>query len=220
MKIQIIGSESAFDGLNTSFFFKDDADRGVLVDCGFTVYPEINRLGILQNVNVILISHLHSDHVGSLATTLMARKKAGHPIKVGGADISQFIKVVENRVDAYEVLPADDPLNIKTITTDHISGIMQNQALYIADKILYSGDVKDSLLDTDYAKDAKIILHEVALNTPIAHVKLEELAKADPAIKAKTWLIHIPVQEREEITRLATEYGFAGVCYNGQEIEI
>ena len=43
MKIKIIGSDSAFEGSNVSLFFNDTQGRGILVDCGFTVFPELTK---------------------------------------------------------------------------------------------------------------------------------------------------------------------------------
>lgn len=220
MKIKIIGADSAFDGLNTSFFFRDDLNRGVLVDCGFTVYPELNRLGMLNDIDVVLISHLHADHTGSICTLAVKRRLQGQKIIVGGTDVSGLFR--EQGVFPNDFIPLypDDPLNIKTIQTKHIPEYGSNNTLFIADTILYSGDTNESVLDSEYASKAKIIIHETCLHTPVAHTTLENLGKSSPEIKAKTWLIHIPVKERDEIEKLAHQMGFAGVCYNGQEIEI
>ncbi|MDR1697236.1 MAG: MBL fold metallo-hydrolase [Rickettsiales bacterium] len=219
MKIQIIGADSAFDGLNTSFFVRDDAGRGILVDCGFTVYPELNRRGMLGDIDIVLISQTHADHSGSLTTLCAKRKKMGAPVALGGADVAPLFQIVEGRTDMFTPL-TDDLLKVEYLETEHISGVMKNKAMLIADTIFYSGDTRESLLDTEFARGAKIIIHETSLDTPVAHVPLAELARAPADIRAKTWLIHIPTNERDEITRLAAEYGFAGVCQNGQEIEI
>lgn len=220
MKIQIIGADSAFDGLNTSFFFRDDLNRGVLVDCGFTVYPELNRRGMINDIDVVLISHLHADHTGSLCTLAVKRRLQGQKIIVGGTDVSGLFHEQGVLPDDFIPLPTDDPLNIKTIQTKHIPKYGTNNALFIANTILYSGDTNESVLNSEYARKTKIIIHEACLNTPSAHTTLENLNKEAPEVKAKTWLIHIPIQERTEIEKMAQEIGFAGVCYNGQELEI
>ena len=222
MKIQIIGADSAFDGLNTSFFFRDNLGRGILVDCGFTVFPELNRRGMLGDVDIVLVSHPHGDHTGSL-TKLAAYQHFvfGKKLISGGHEwLPDLFRIQGILPEHYNSLPADDPLNLKIIPNKHIAAHGHNNALFIADTIFYSGDTNENLLDTDYARDSKIIFHEVALNSPAAHVRLADLATAAPEVKTKTWLIHIPTHERAEIERLAAEYGFAGVCYNGQEIEV
>ena len=222
MKLEIIGADSAFNGLNTSFFFRDDANRGVLVDCGFTVFPELIRRDMAKDVDVVLISHMHADHTGSLCTLgVWMRTRQGRKIIVGGGmDIGELFRVQGVLPDDFIALPADDALNVKTIKTGHIPAYGYNNALFIADRILYSGDTNESVLDTEYARTAQIIIHETALSTPAVHTALELLNQAAPDIKAKTWLTHIPTSERPEIERLAAEMGFAGVCQNGQMIQV
>ena len=223
MKIKIIGADAAFDGLNTSLFFTDDSGRGVLVDCGFTVFPELTRSGLREKVDVVLISHLHADHTGSLCTlaiwSLLARKKK---IFIGGTDMAELFAIQGIHPDDYIPLAADDPLNIKTMRTGHIPGFGYNNALFIADAILYSGDSNESVLGSDYARSAKVIFHETTNrdSAAYAHAHLDVLNKAAPEVKAKTWLVHIEESGRAEIEAAAAGMGFAGVCCNGQEIEI
>ncbi|MCL2749264.1 MAG: MBL fold metallo-hydrolase [Alphaproteobacteria bacterium] len=223
MKIQIIGSDFAFGGMNTSFFFRDDSNRGVLVDCGFTVFPELLRRDMTGDIDVVLVSHPHPDHTGSLCTLAIFTKLYRNKIlMIGGYDVAGIFKETGIRqLEDYVPLPPDDPISPKMIQTKHIAGHGHNDALFIADTILYSGDTNESVLDTDYARNAKIIFHEAThIQTPQAHTTFDKLNSAAPEIKAKTWLVHIPLTERAELEKLAAEYGFAGVCYNGQEIEI
>lgn len=221
MKIEIIGADSAFVGLNSSFFFRDSLGRGVLVDCGFTVYPELVKRKLVNDIDIVLVSHMHADHTGSL--TLFAaycRIVKKQKLIIGGADVSELFKVQGVLPDDFIPLPKDDPINLKTFITSHIKEYGHNTAMFIDNKILYSGDTNESVLNTEFAEKAQIIIHESTLSTPAAHATLDLLNKADPEIKAKTWLTHIPTHERSELTKLAIEMGFAGVCENGQTIEL
>ena len=71
--LKFIGTGSAFNTelLNTSAYIKNN-DTLLLIDCGETVFSQIKKLNLLEGVkNVyIAITHLHSDHVGSLATLI------------------------------------------------------------------------------------------------------------------------------------------------------
>ena len=55
---------------NTSAFWKDVTGRHmILIDCGCTVFSRIEKLKLLNGVEdlSILITHTHSDHIGSLS---------------------------------------------------------------------------------------------------------------------------------------------------------
>ena len=58
---------------NTSAYWKDISGRTmILIDCGGTVFRKIDQLNLLRDVEnlVILITHAHSDHIGSLSDLL------------------------------------------------------------------------------------------------------------------------------------------------------
>ena len=82
--LKFIGIGSAFNSKlgNTSAYIKDN-DNLLLIDCGEDVFEKILEMNLLDNVNKvnILITHFHSDHVGSLSSlifycTLILKKKA------------------------------------------------------------------------------------------------------------------------------------------------
>jgi len=50
---------------NTSFLVRG-VDRTLLVDCGFTVPPELIKLKRLNEITDIVLTHIHADHIGGL----------------------------------------------------------------------------------------------------------------------------------------------------------
>lgn len=60
---------------NTSAYIKKDK-KMILIDCGETVARKIIKDKVLDDIEelYILISHTHSDHVGSLGTLLFYSK--------------------------------------------------------------------------------------------------------------------------------------------------
>lgn len=70
-KLKFIGGGGAFSikRVNNSAYYKYD-DKIILFDCGETVFHQILVLNILVNVKHIdiIITHFHSDHVGSLGS--------------------------------------------------------------------------------------------------------------------------------------------------------
>ena len=82
--LKFLGIGSAFNTKlgNTSAYIKA-TDSLLLIDCGEDVFKKILELNLLDNINNIniLITHLHSDHAGSLGSlifycSLILKKKA------------------------------------------------------------------------------------------------------------------------------------------------
>lgn len=73
MVIDFLGIGSAWnvEQDNTSAYIKKD-NKMILIDCGETIARKIIKENILEDIDelYILISHTHSDHVGSLGTLL------------------------------------------------------------------------------------------------------------------------------------------------------
>ena len=77
MKLNFLGIGSAWNinEDNTSAYIKKD-DKMILIDCGESIARKIIANDILSGIKelYILISHTHSDHVGSLGTLLFYSK--------------------------------------------------------------------------------------------------------------------------------------------------
>ena len=69
-----LGSGAAFypEAGNTSAYFLADKHL-YLIDCGETVFSELMKRGIFQDISAVtaVISHLHSDHCGSLSSLII-----------------------------------------------------------------------------------------------------------------------------------------------------
>ena len=77
MKIDFLGIGSAWNinEDNTSAYIKKDS-RMILIDCGESIARKIIKEDLLFDINelYILISHTHSDHIGSIGTLLFYSK--------------------------------------------------------------------------------------------------------------------------------------------------
>ena len=74
MKLNFLGRGSAFNPKegNTSAYFIENNEL-FLIDCGETVFTKLIQKDLLNNINNInvLITHTHSDHIGSLGSLVM-----------------------------------------------------------------------------------------------------------------------------------------------------
>ena len=90
MHLTIIGCGDAFGtgGRLQSAYLLDLGDRKVLLDCGATTQIGFNRIGFNANeIDTVLISHLHGDHFAGLIWMLLSalyvtKRKA--PLKIVG----------------------------------------------------------------------------------------------------------------------------------------
>ncbi|MDR1476931.1 MAG: MBL fold metallo-hydrolase [Rickettsiales bacterium] len=227
MRIEILGTGGGNTpelGNSSFLVWNDDMTEAVLMDCGYMTYPRLkeleNRTGrkrdVIKAIKTVAISHLHSDHAGSLGALIAhCRYLIKTKIRVAGVDLSEYLKLTDSR--ASECVTGIDG-RIKAIPTTH--DLMPSCALYF-DGLLYSGDSDKPLLALPEAKEAKVIIHEGRMDDIPSHTNIEDLAKSATAeIRAKTWIIHFSTNMAEAISARAKRLGFAGVCCQGQIIEV
>ncbi|GIV43204.1 MAG: hypothetical protein KatS3mg035_0327 [Bacteroidia bacterium] len=71
MNIKFLGTGGAFDvPYGNSAAIVECNEKKILVDCGHTVFPKLIQLNLIHEIDYILITHLHDDHVGSLSTLI------------------------------------------------------------------------------------------------------------------------------------------------------
>ena len=209
MKLEVLGTNSAFakKGVNNSFVLWRDDGRGILLDCGYSVFQHLLDQGYADKRDTILLSHQHQDHAGSAVTLVEYRNNMlGCKTAIGGA-WGNLLQNADGVCAEQMTIPMD--IAVETFIVPHAKG-MECVALYVADKVLYSGDTAVSVLDSEQAQKAKLIIHDVSLNGG-AIVKIDALAGAAPEIKAKTYVSHYRPQDYEELCIRAQKAGLAGV---------
>ena len=200
-ELKFIGTGGAFskNHINNSAYYQMD-DKLVLFDCGETVFHELLNLEII-NESIkkidIIITHFHSDHVGSLGSLVFyCRYKqikdvnVIFPIKelpysllrIYGIGEMLFKVKTPNEVNdyylqEYEQLHGDVNENGEIIAMPSYGYHFINNE----DNFFYSGDtciINDIILKKFKNKEIDIIYHEVTNDGYKAHVQLEELKNA------------------------------------------
>lgn len=99
---------------NSSAFFYDDDNNFYLIDCGFDVFNKIIQFDLFKDVKnvTVFITHLHDDHIGSLATLLFYTHfvlNIETNIKFSNFDLARYIKLQGAlRFCKLDILRADD----------------------------------------------------------------------------------------------------------------
>jgi len=155
MQIKFIGTGGAFDfSKGNASAIVEVAGHTILVDCGFTTLSALAKHDIINNIDYILVTHLHGDHVGSLPTLLAyfehrlqrTPPKIIVPNKAFQHDLTTFLNLTQELKRA-EFLPIEQFPNIGFVDTtgSHVPE-MPTFGYYFTENdhlIYYSGDTGD-----------------------------------------------------------------------------
>ncbi|MFC6997473.1 MBL fold metallo-hydrolase [Rufibacter roseus] len=155
MKITFLGTGGAFDiDYGNSAAMVQFKGNTILLDCGFTVYPTLRHHNLTQSIKYILLTHLHNDHTGSLANTLLhcyfynnnCRPVILYPDDDFREEVYEFLRLQLQKPDKYvDFVPLSELPGITAVDTygQHAEN-MQTYAYIFEEngqRIAYSGDL-------------------------------------------------------------------------------
>ncbi|QIW88724.1 metal-dependent hydrolase [Bacillus phage P59] len=213
IKLKMIGTGSAFAKkfYNNSALITTEQGYKLLIDCGHSVPKGLHEQGMsLEDVDGILVTHLHNDHIGGLEEAALYNM-----FNLGGRKMDLFVPV-EILDDLWDkslsagLEPGgfllDDYFNVRPLhlghsfhlygnvmtlyPTKHVNG-MFSVAVGFDRTLFYSSD---SVFDADLIKIAdkySNIFHDCQLEgVGAVHSTLEELLKLPTKVQMKTYLMH------------------------------
>lgn len=217
LRLQMLGTGGAFAKTyynNNGLLFADDYT--LLIDCGITAPMALHKLNqSLDDIDAVLITHIHGDHVGGLEEFAFRMKYVvgrkprlyvAEPLLKplwentlkGGLSQEGIIHSLE---DVFEVYPLTERqavqlapgLSVELLKTPHIPG-KSSYSLYLNDEIFYSADMtfKPKLLEQlVHDRGCRKILHEVQLTGPgEVHTTLQELLTLPEEVQEMILLMH------------------------------
>ena len=225
-KLEFLGRGSGYNVAegNTCGFIKKD-DTLLLIDCGEGIFEKVvnkNLIDGIKNIHV-LITHMHSDHIGSLGSFVgycywkqkirsniyfYEKEKISEFLKLTGAVEGESFSVHDVNNKRIEELN----LTFKASLTKHVKTLNTYSFLLKFDygnHIFYSGDTYEINFDViPYLKANNIIYHDTCLNDDEGnvHTSLRVLSELIPIqYRKQVYCIHI---DGEDFIKKATEEGF------------
>lgn len=215
MNITMLGTGNAFakNYYNNNALIEQHSFK-LLLDCGITLPHALHTYGYqFDQLDGVLISHIHSDHVGGLESyafqmlfkyrkkpTLYIVESLIEPLwessLKGGLvqgelnSIDDFFHVVPLTAgQSYTLTPE---LKVTPIKTEHIPN-KDSYSFIFNDTFFYSADMtfNPALLHSLVEQGINVIYHDCQLETPGAvHTTLEELLTLPEHIQQKVKLMH------------------------------
>lgn len=231
MELKFLGRGSAFNPKegNTSAYFLEN-NQLFLIDCGESVFEKLIELDLLNNIESInlMITHTHSDHIGSLGTLVMyayyVLKKPLNIILPKTAKYLPNIKKLLNGFGCTEemynfVLESnyDDKYksfqNIRFISTSHCSELdSYSLLLNTTDGVIYySGDTNETNIIKALIS-SKTLIDKLYVDTTTSdypgnvHLYIKILNNIIPdELKKQVYCMHL---NNDDCINMAKELGF------------
>lgn len=191
--IAFIGAGGAHDvHLGNSAALLEWEGKTFLIDCGFTVYPRLVQLGLIEKIQAACITHLHDDHIGSLSALLYHRHFISRlepmPVIAGTpelhAKLYTLLHFLMGEVERFADLRLRYPPYVEPIPTNRLHAPHMPSCGYLfsgkAGHLLYSGDIGEPipvLKDPSWKAQRQPlwVFHDVAFRRSPTHCYYEEL---------------------------------------------
>jgi len=203
LKLTVLGNYGPYPkaGGACSGFLLTSESAKVLIDCGSGVIGKLQQYIDIEELDAVILSHLHSDHAGDMLTLgyavdIKVRKQlmdSQLKVYLPGEPKEEFDRIAQR--PAFETIKIDENevVHIKDIkiTFREMKHGYQNFAISIQKdkkRFVYSGDTMPNKELIDFAKDADLFLCEAGL-----------LERDEKCIRA----MHLTAKEAGEIAEQA-----------------
>lgn len=177
MKLTIIGFWGAYPGPGeaSSAYLVEEDDEKILLDCGSGVLSILQNYTAIENLNCIVLSHYHPDHIadiGCIQHAAIVQKSLGErtvPVSIYGHDLSDYFQtlsykdVVVGKVFSQDSRLEIGPFSLSFLRTPHPIPAFAIRVEAKGFSIGYTGDTGWSDALPDFFKDVDLLVSEASL---------------------------------------------------------
>lgn len=213
MKLTVIGFWGGFPGKNeaTSGYLLEENDFKLLIDCGSGVISQLQNYIQPEELDAVILSHYHSDHVTDIGALQYARLIKGYlgftiptlPIYGHKEDQEGFKKLTYNNITKGFVFNPNNeleigPFKITFLKTKHPVPCYAMRIVSASSTIVYTADTSFSEEFISFSKDADFLICECNLyagmdGSKAGHMTSEDAGKLAHEADIKHLLLtHLP----------------------------
>ena len=228
LKIVILGSGNAFahgNQFQSCHLIEFDGNKKILLDCGPTVLQAVQSAQVsINDLNYVLISHLHGDHLAGIPFLLLHYKfieSRTKPLQIIGPiglkeQLEYLIKgnypnILLNGEDLFEIHELQlgqeksifDSIIIKSFEAHHIPNAFGYTVRKDNLKIIYSGDNELAQDQLSEFKNGTVLIHELTTmeSTAGGHTSwslMKEFIDEISNLVGKVIVVHTSMDVRNE----------------------
>lgn len=203
MRLTILGNNGPFPsaGGACSGYLMEHEDTKILLDCGNGVMSNLLKVCKIDDLDAIILSHLHADHISDLFILRYALSQQGIsiPIYAPSSPKEEYERL--HYKNAYDLYPISEDLQLTigslSIYFCELQHALQNYGMCIeveGKKFVYTGDMEYDEKVIEFARDADILLIESGVlerdleNNP-PHISAKQACKIGKETNAKKLLL-------------------------------